>query len=422
MIAKAKQLSKSKFVKDVGKTTSAKIITVLIGFALKIIIVRLLTKEDFGLIAVLTSLSSYFTMMADFSTHGITQRNIVKEKDNYKEHYHVYVSTKLITLSLSVFLFAVTAYILGYFEHTIIMTIIIINMIFGVLSALPKVLMESFEQFGLYSKIMIYVAVINLVLQSSLVYIYQSVESLFVALFFTALSSMYLYYKFVGIDFKVIYNFQSVEWVKIKDLLKDSFPLFAGSFFYLLYYRIDTIMIEKMVGLEAAAEYSLGFMMADQVLEILWVQFIIVFYPKMIKMYQESKELLNRRLNQVSLILLVVYSALFGISYGVGEYMFGLVFGEQYIYSGYIFTWIIVGMFFTALFSLYYRVLVIANKQTVYLYLMMFGALANFLLNLYLIDIYGSFGAVLTTLFVNITIALISIFLATKELRIAKND
>ncbi|BFU78236.1 hypothetical protein ALC152_14510 [Arcobacter sp. 15-2] len=422
MITKAKQLGKSKFVKDVGKTTSAKIITVLIGFALKIIIVRLLTKEDFGLIAVLTSLSTYFSMMADFSTHGITQRNIVKEKDNYKEHYHIYVNTKLITLSVSVFLFTITAYILGYFEHKVIMTIIIVNMIFGVLSALPKVLMESFEQFGIYSKIMIYVAVINLVLQSSFVYMFQTVESLFIALFFTALSSMYLYYKFVGIDFKVVYSFQSVKWIKIKELLKDAFPLFMGSFFYLLYYRIDTIMIEKMVGLEAAAEYSLGFSMADQVLEILWVQFIIVFYPKMIKMYQESKELLFRRLKQVSFILLLVYSILFIISYIIGEYMFGLVFGEQYIYSGYIFTWIIVGMFFTALFSLYYRVLVIANKQTVYLYLMMFGAITNFLLNLYLIDIYGSFGAVLTTLFINIIIALVAIVLANKELKSAKNN
>lgn len=416
MIAKAKQLSKSKFLKDVGKTTSAKIITVLIGFALKVIIIRLLTKEDFGLIAVLMALSSYFDMMADFSTHTITQRNIVKEKENYKEYYHIYVNTKFITLGISTLLFIITSYLLGYFEHTIIMSIIIVNMIFGVLSTFPRVLMESFEQFGIYSKVMIYVSVINLLIQTSLVYIFQSVESLFVALFFTALSSMYLYYRFVGVDFKVIYSFQSVEWLKIKELLQDSFPLFAGSFFYLLYYRIDTIMIEKMVGLEAAAEYSLGFGMADQVLEILWVQFIIVFYPKMIQMYQESKELLSRRLFQVSLILAIVFGVIFFVSINIGEYVFGFVFGAQYEYSGYIFSWTIVSMFFTALFSLYYRVLVIANKQTLYLYLMIFGATVNFILNLYFIEVYGSFGAVLTTLIVNIIIASICLFFSNMYL------
>jgi O-antigen/teichoic acid export membrane protein len=417
LIAKVKQLSKSKFIKDVGQTTSAKIITVLIGFALKIIIIRLLTKEDFGLIAVLTTLSSYFGMMADFSTHGITQRNIVKQKENYKEHYHIYVNTKLITLSISTFLFIITSYVLGYFEHTLIMSIIVVNMIIGALSTLPKVLMESFEQFGMYSKIMIYVAVINFVLQTIFVYYFKSVESLFVALFLTALSGAYLYYKFVGIEFKVISSFKKVEWLKIKYLLKDAFPLFAGSFFYLLYYRIDTIMIEKMVGLESAAEYSLGFGMADQVLEILWVQFIIVFYPKMIYMYQESKELLKKRLAQVSIILVLVYGFIFFISINMGEFIFGFIFGNQYESSGFIFSWAIMGMFFTALFSLYYRVLVIANKQTVYLYLMMFGAGLNFILNLYFIDLYGNIGAVWTTLIVNSIVAFYVIIYSSKILK-----
>lgn len=414
MITKAKQLSKSKFVKDVGKTTSTKIITVIIGFALKIIIIRLLTKEDFGLIAVLTSLSSYFAMMADFSTHGITQRNIVKEKDKYKEHYYIYVNTKIITLGISTLLFIVTSYLLGYFEYTIIMSIIVINMIIGAISTLPKVLMESFEQFGIYSKIMIYVSVINFVLQSILVYTFQTVESLFVALFLTALSSSYLYYKFVGINFKVIYTFQKVEWVKIKELLKDAFPLFAGSFFYLLYYRIDTIMIEKMVGLESAAEYNLGFSMADQVLEILWVQFIIVFYPKMIKMYQTSKELLKKRLTQVSIALIIVYGVIFLLSINLGEYIFGFIFGNQYGHSGYIFSWTIISLFFTSIFALYYRLLIIGNQQSIYLYVMIFGAILNFILNIYFINTYGNIGAVITTIIVNSIIAFIVIMQGLK--------
>ena len=417
LITKVKQLTKSKFVKDVGKTTTAKIITVLIGLALKVIIIRLLTKEDFGLIAVLTSLSSYFAMMADFSTHSITQRNIVKDKDNYKEHYFIYVNTKIITLSVSTFLFIVTSYLLGYFEYTLIMSIIVVNMIVGAISTLPKVIMESFEQFGIYSKIMVYVAILNFILQSSLVYYFRSIESLFISLFLTAFSSMYLYYKFVGYDFEIIYSFKKVEWLKINELLKDAFPLFAGSFFYLLYYRIDTIMIENMVGLEQAAEYSLGFSMADQVLEILWVQFIIIFYPKMINMYQESKRLLVKRLKQVSLILVLVYGVIFSISIFFGEYIFGFIFGSQYEYSGYIFSWTIISLFFTSIFALYYRLLIIVNQQKIYLYAMIFGAISNFVLNLYFIDIYGNIGAVITTIIVNSIIAFLIVIQGLKVIK-----
>jgi len=85
LIAKAKQLAKTKFAKDLSKTTSSKIVSVLIGFALKIIVVRLLTKEDFGLIATLTSLNVYFSMLADFSTHSITQRDIIKDYNTPKK-------------------------------------------------------------------------------------------------------------------------------------------------------------------------------------------------------------------------------------------------------------------------------------------------------------------------------------------------
>ena len=173
-------------------------------------------------------------------------------------------------------------------------------------------------------------------------------------------------------------------------------------------------MVERIVGLDAAAEYNLGFSMADQILEIFWVQFIIVFFPKMITMYENSIKELKKRMNQVVVILLLVYSILFCISILEGERIFSLLFGVQYQKSGIIFTWVIVAVFFTSIFALYYRLLIIANKQHYYLYLMLLGSVLNFILNLIFIPEYGNYGAIVTTIAVNVIIAFIAVRKGTK--------
>ncbi|WP_249291275.1 oligosaccharide flippase family protein [Campylobacter curvus] len=417
MIFFISRFNKTKFIEDIGYTTFSKIVSVIVGFIIKIVMARLLTKEDFGIISVLTSISAYFDMIADFSTHSITQRNIINNKKDCAKHYFIYVNTKIITMLISVVLFIITAFLLGYFQYKLIICIMVSTMIINVLYIMPIVLLEAFENFKLYSKIMIYIAFVNFIFQCSFLYFLRSAEALFISLFFVSLSGLCVCYKIVGLDFKVIYHLQKVKFLDIKKLIQEAFPIFIGNFFYMLYYRIDTIMIEKMVGLESAAEYNLGFTIANQLLEILWVQFIIVFYPRMVQMYNESKSELLLILKQISIVLGGIYSLMFLISFFISNYVFKYLFGVAYQSSANIFTYMIIAMFFTSVFSLYYRILIIANKQYVYLYVMGFGAIVNFLLNLYFIYIYKEFGAIITTIIVNAMIFFIARYKANIILR-----
>ena len=417
MIFFLSRFNKTKFIEDISYTTFSKIVSVIVGFIIKIVIARLLTKEDFGIISVLTSISAYFDMIADFSTHSITQRNIINNKEDCSKHYFIYVNTKIITMLISVVLFVITAFLLGYFQYKLIICIIVSTMIINVLYIMPIVLLEAFENFKLYSKIMIYIAFVNFIFQCSFLYFLRSAEALFISLFFISLSSLYICYKMVGFEFNMIYHFKKVKFLDIKKLIQEAFPIFIGNFFYMLYYRIDTIMIEKMVGLESAAEYNLGFTIANQLLEILWVQFIVVFYPRMVQMYNESLVRLSSLMEQIFIILIFIYLLVFLTSYYLSGYIFGYIFGAEYKNAGTIFTYITVAVFFTSVFSLYYRILVIANKQYVYLYVMGFGAVINFLLNLYFIYIYKEFGAIITTIIVNAMIFFIVRYKANIILR-----
>jgi len=412
-----KKILKSKFFKDVSITTGAKLFSVIITFVLKIVVARLLTKEEFGTIAVLTSISTYFGMIAHFATNAITQRNIVENIKDYQRHYYIYINTKLITLSISTVLFIITAYVLGYFKYDTVLILVILNMMLGAVSSIPKIILESFEDFRSFAKVVALTAVVSLLLQSVLLYYYRSAEALMVAILITSTFSVLSYYWMIKNKLGVTVLYGKSNLLDVKNLLIAAFPLFVGNFFYLLYYRIDTVMIEKMIGVERAGEYSIAFNMSDQIIDMIWVQFIIVFYPRMVRLYDESKPKLVKIIQSISCVLICVFFTMFSISYFISADVFSFVFGDGFRNSGDIFTWSMVSGFFICLFSLYYRVLIISGKQRVYLYAAILAALMNVVLNYTLIPIFGPLGAIYSSCVVNSIIFLIVYFLSMKVLR-----
>ncbi|WP_161987182.1 oligosaccharide flippase family protein [Vibrio panuliri] len=347
---KIKNIVKTKFFKDLSKLTSAKLVSVGVVFILKIIIARLLTKEDFGVIAVLTSLSTYFGMISDFATNSITQRNVIQDRSNYNGHYSIYFFTKIITLSFSTLIFILVSYLLGYFEHDVVMTIIIINMILGTISSIPKVMLESFELFHNYSKIIIIVALFNLIFQTITVYVFRSIEALVFSTLMAACLNILLYWREAKKSLVMSPNLGMVSFADVRKLLVEALPLFLGNFFYLLYYRIDTVMIENILGFEAAAEYSLGFNMADQIIDLIWVQFIIIYYPKMVLGFKKDKDKLFKEMMTISTVITGLFVLGFVISHLLARDAFSIVFGLEYANSGVIFKWAMASSLFITLF------------------------------------------------------------------------
>jgi O-antigen/teichoic acid export membrane protein len=64
----------------------------------------------------------------------------------------------------------------------------------------------------------------------------------------------FLYRRTLGKRFR----WEDYSWQEVKDIIKESFPLFLSSFFMLIYLRIDQIMISKWLGNEALGNYSVA--------------------------------------------------------------------------------------------------------------------------------------------------------------------
>ncbi|MBD3646991.1 MAG: polysaccharide biosynthesis C-terminal domain-containing protein [Pseudomonadales bacterium] len=201
------------------------------------------------------------------------------------------------------------------------------------------------------------------------------------------------------------------------ELLRQAAPLFIGSLFYMLYYRIDVLMLDKLSTRESVADFSVAFSMIDLLVELIWVQFILVFYPRMIEYYREDKRLLASRTLYVALGLAGVFTLLLIISWLLAPAAFALVFGEQYRYSGVVFTWLVPAHLLTVIFALMYRVLIITGRQVTYLVACIIGAVLNVALDYWLIPIYDVMGVIYATLTVNLLICVIITVEARRSLR-----
>lgn len=419
VLDKLRSTCRNELFRNLGFTVSGKVIAVLINFALGIFVARVLTKEDFGKISALSAFSSYFIMLADYSTFSVAQRNIILDRERYRDTYYVYVNTKLITSVLSALLFYAVAIAAGYGVDTELLFILSASILVGALCSFPEILLQSFGEYGLFSRLMVVEALAALVIQGGLVYRYRTVGAFFLSSLVVSVLILALNFFVVGSKFDVVRKHRVAQKSRIMALLRDSTPVLLGSFFYILYYRIGVIMLEKFAGYEAAAEYNMAFSRFDQIINIIWVQFIIVFYPKMIEIWDRGPAELERILGKVSFGLFGVFMLLFFVSHYLSEFFFGLVYSQKYADSGRIFTLLVPSFLMTTLFALYYRVLIIARKEMVYTVLMAVGAVVNYVVGYTLVKSYGTIGMVASISIVNALILISTYVMARKCLRAA---
>lgn len=392
---------------DICWTTFGKGISTVFAFCLNTLIVRTLTKEDFGLIATINVLCSYFAMLSEYSATCIAQRELIRYPADCRKIYNTYVVTRLGTTAVAAVLFLAIATALGYMQYKLVIFFVAGHLFFSSIASFPLILLQSFSQFRAYSLLMAVISLLSAILIGGIVFWQKTIESYFCAVITVSVATFIIQHLVVAREFGSVLKPVIPTRGEVVALLSESTPLFLGSFCYLLFYRIDTLMVEKMVGLAEAAEFNVGFSVADQVAELLWVQFIVVYYPRMVEMYEREQAVLNRKLWGVTLRLLSVFSVLLIVSLLLSKFIFIMVFGARYAVSATYFTMLIPSLFLTAVLGLYYRILILTNSQWVYPMVMIAGAVLKFILDYVFINNFSTIGVVYATFIVNLLTALL---------------
>jgi O-antigen/teichoic acid export membrane protein len=205
-------------------------------------------------------------------------------------------------------------------------------------------------------------------------------------------------------------------------LLKKSFPYAVLITLMMLYNRLDSVMLERMLpkGKLQAGIYAQGFRLLDAVsmFALLFAGLLLPMFARMIKKNEDFSALLCSAASS-----LLVFATLIAINCAV--FSVNLI---QWRYNEHIFeaaqTFVFLIISFIPIATGYiYGTLLTANGSLKQLnWMALAGLLSNVALNLYLIPLYGASGAAIATLLTQFFTAIAQMFIAYRILPLKVNS
>ena len=183
-----------------------------------------------------------------------------------------------------------------------------------------------------------------------------------------------------------------------KALLLESWPLMFSYMSYLIYAKIDRVMIKEMMD-----EYSVGIYSAAYVLyeAPLFISLMIAksIYPLLVQYYHDNKNKFFQLYSTLSSYMTLLSYLIVLFIFIFHEILIQITFGESFEESSKILMLLSFGMI--PMFNAFLRssYITITGNQKIILYTTLFSAMLNIVLNLLLIKAYGVIGAVYATVF-----------------------
>lgn len=187
-----------------------------------------------------------------------------------------------------------------------------------------------------------------------------------------------------------------VSFEKAKYLLKEAYPLVLSGAVFVLFTRIDQVMLGSMVGDEAVGIYAAATKISEG---WMFIPAIIAtsLFPAMLNARKNNYSIyLQRTQHLLNLMVVLGVSVAIGILFVASPFM-NLIFGESYSQSSSILIIHIWGMVFNAVSIISFRYFIAEGLQIYSFYRAFAGLIINIILNYLLIPIYGVVGAAIAT-------------------------
>jgi O-antigen/teichoic acid export membrane protein len=182
-----------------------------------------------------------------------------------------------------------------------------------------------------------------------------------------------------------------------RKLLKDSWPLILSAFLTMIYLRIDQVMIGNMIGSAELGNYSVAVQLSEVWVFIPMVVISAVF-PAFVEVERDNEELFYAHLQKLyNVMTLYAYLVAVPVACFASE-IIQVLFSSSYADAGPLAAVMVWAMVFSSLGAARNLLVIVKNWTRVNLLSVFLGGLLNIILNLFLIPVYGSMGAVIATL------------------------
>lgn len=367
-----------------------------LGFLVSVWLARYLGPEHFGLYNYALAIITIFVSVASLGMNGVVVRELIKDEHSTSTIMGTSCLLQMVGSIFSSVLVLLTIYILKPESWDLFLAALVM---------IPSVLLRTSDIFKYWFESQVQAK--YTVLAQSIAFFSSSVFKILVICYggsyiyicasvsfeaFILTLSLFFFYSKKGINKNWNYNLSEA-----KRLLSLSWPLIISGVAFMLYMRIDQVMIGNMLGASAVGVYSVAVKMVE-----VWYFFPIAIvsslFPKIIKLRQESLEKYHERL-QFLYDILVVISVLIALSVTLfSDFIIGLFYTTDYAAASSVikvYSWISIFYFLSSASGRWY---INEGLQKYALNRNILGLIMGVVLNYYLIPIYGIIGSVYATL------------------------
>lgn len=404
---------------DVAKNTSFIVIgnvgVRFIAIFISIYLARYLGVTEFGKYTFVTTYFMFFTFIGGFGLDQVVIRDIARDYSTtnqiFNNAFFIRIATSIIAMLLSI----LGIYALNYPTDTIFYVLLTsVILLFQGLSSLIESLFQSYLKMEYSSIAVIASKSFFALLVFFILFTRGSLTHILFAFVVSEAARTLISYiyskKFVNI--KIDINLKMWNY-----LLKESLPFVIGYGLYIIYYRIDVLMLSMLQGDTSVGFYSAAYKLTDPLL-FLPAALASTLMPVMSKQYlSEKHRLKDTYLRSVKYIVTLMLPIVIGI-YLLSEDIINLLYGSSF--SGSIVALqILVGtIIFNSLNSIQTSLLTSTNRQKLTTLAIGACCILNIILNLVLIPDYSYIGASFATLISVIALFLIEFFFVYETLSI----
>jgi O-antigen/teichoic acid export membrane protein len=403
-----------KIAYNVVFSSSAKIIGTILALVGIGFITRYLGKEGFGEYSTILAFFSFFGALADLGLYAISTREISRPNSDEKA---ILSNVFTIRAVASFVIIAIAPLIVYFFPYSG-------NVKMGILIAAIAYLFSSSYSvlIGLFQKrlVMDKVAMAELVGRIAQVILIITAVKLnwgFLAIIIALLVNMLVSFLIVYIWSKHYVRFNlKFDWRAWKAFLKESYPLGISAIIVFAYFKLDTIMLSIMKSSSDVGVYNAAYKILENVsfFPAMLVGLVMPIMSRYIFHEREKFILVADKTFKVFVILSV--PLLVGILF-LAPQIIRVIGGADFMEAVpvlRILSFAIVFIFFGSYFN---NVLVAGNKQKKLMVVLLFCAIFNVLLNIFLIPRYSYMGAAVVSSLTEMLVAVLCAILAFRELK-----
>ncbi len=385
-----------------------------LGFVIAIIIARYLGPEDFGRYAFAISFVTLFMVLADFGMRPLLVREVARNNQLAEKYLANFLTLKIWLTFVLFGAVALALWIYGTPLDLFILTMVAaveiginsFSEIFrGVFQAFERMKYETTSR--ILNKFLILVGVVAAVVLG--------LRTLSIMLVLLISGIVTVIYTIVVCQKHFAKIKLAFDKVFIKEALKQSALFAVTNIFISVYFKIDTVMLEKMRSATEVGYYNTAYELVFAFMFVPTV-FSAAVYPVLSRFFKENPGKIQALVARFAKYYLLAAIALVTFLMLLGGPLIKLFFGAQYEPSVFLFQQLAVVLIFVFLNYLSGTLLNASNKQVVSTWASGICAAANVGLNLWLIPVYGASGAAVATIITEAILCLITFIYIDRRL------